>query len=95
MTGDTMNPPVSSTVAGDLTIKWGRIVAVTIAQQVEIATHLRELTNPRLLPTRCRLFRRSRVLVARVLVARVLVAHNLVAHNLVARDHVEWGSTRS
>ena len=39
---------------------------MTIRQQgVAAATHLRQLTNPRLLPTRCRLFRRGRVLVAR------------------------------
>jgi hypothetical protein len=63
----TMNPPVSSTVAGDLTTKWRRIAAVTTAvtidQPVKAATHP-ELTNPHLLPTRCRLFRHRRVLVA-------------------------------
>ena len=59
-----MNPPVSTTVAGDLATKWRRFAAVTIVHPVEVATHLRELTDPRLLPTRCRLFRRSRVLVA-------------------------------
>ena len=67
-----MNPLVSSTVAGDLTTKWRRIAAVTeavteavtIVQPVKVAMHLCELTNPRLLPTRCRLFRQSRVLVA-------------------------------
>lgn len=75
----TMNPPVSSTVAGTLATMWGRIAAVTIVQLVEVATHLRELTDQPLLPTRCHLFRRSRVLVARILVARILVA----------RDHVE------
>ena len=65
----TMNPPVSTTVAGDLATKWRRFAAVTIVQPVEV-THLRELTDQRLLPTRCRLFRRIRVLVARILVAR-------------------------
>ena len=45
--------------------QWRRFAAVTIVQPVEVATHLRELTDPRLLPTRCRLFRRGRVLVAR------------------------------
>ena len=60
-----MNPSVSTTVAGDLATKWRRIAAVTIVQPVEVATHLRELTDPRLLPARCRLFRRGRVLVAR------------------------------
>ena len=43
---------------------------------VTVAKHLRELTDPRLLPTRCRLFHRS----------RVLVAHD---HVLISRDHVE------
>jgi hypothetical protein len=58
-----MNPSVSTTVAGDMATKWHRFAAVTIVQPVEVATHLRELTDPRLLPTRCRLFRRIRVLV--------------------------------
>jgi hypothetical protein len=44
---------------------WHRFAAVTIVQPVEVTTHLRELTNPRLLPARCRLFRHVRVLVAR------------------------------
>jgi hypothetical protein len=65
-----MNPPVSFTVAGDMTITWRRlaaasIVQMSIVQPVEVATKLRELTDPRPLPARCRLFRRSRVLVAR------------------------------
>jgi hypothetical protein len=60
-----MNPLVSTTVAGDLATKWRRIAVAIIVQPVEAATHLRELTNPRLLPTRYRLFRRGRVLVAR------------------------------
>jgi hypothetical protein len=57
---------------------------VIIVQPVEVATHLRLLTDPRLLPTRCRLFRRIRVLVARIPVALVLVA----------RDHVNVNSVR-
>lgn len=61
----TMNPSVSITVAGDMATKWRRFAAVTIAQPVEVATHLCEVTDPHLLPTRCRLFRRIRVLVAR------------------------------
>ena len=61
----TMNPSVSTTVAGDMATMWRRFEAVTIVQPVEVATQLRELTDPRLLPTRCRLFRRGRVLVAR------------------------------
>ena len=44
---------------------------------------LQELTDPRLLPARCRLFRRIRVLVARVPVARIPVA----------RDHIEVNSS--
>ena len=44
---------------------WRRFAVVTIVQPLEVATHLRELTDPRLLPTRCRLFHRIRVLVAR------------------------------
>jgi hypothetical protein len=44
---------------------WGRFAAVTIVQTVVVVTHLRILTDPRLHPTRCRLFRRIRVLVAR------------------------------
>jgi len=58
-----MHPTVSATVDGDLATTWRRIVAVTIVP-VEVATDLLELTDPRLLPTRCRLFRRGRVLVA-------------------------------
>ena len=61
----TMNPLVPTTVAGDMATKWRRFEAVTIVQPVEVATHLRTLTDPRPLPTRCRLFRRIRVLVAR------------------------------
>ncbi|MCG6536108.1 MAG: hypothetical protein L7F78_15765 [Syntrophales bacterium LBB04] len=60
----TMYPPVSNTVAGDLTTTWRRFAAVTILRLAAVATHLRELTGLRLLPTRCHLFRRSRVLVA-------------------------------
>jgi hypothetical protein len=78
-----MNPLVLTTVAGDVTTKWHRIAVVIIVQPVEVATHLHELTDPRLLPTRCRLFRRIRVLVARILVARTLVA----------RDHIEVHSS--
>jgi len=83
-----MNPLVSTTVAGDLATKWRRIAVVIIVQPVEVATHLNELTDPRLLPSRCRLFRRIRDLVARVLVARILVARILVA-----RDHIEVHSS--
>ncbi len=63
-----MNPLVSNTVAGDPATMWRRFAAVTIAikativQPVEVVT-LRELTDLRLLPTRCRLSRRGRVLI--------------------------------
>jgi hypothetical protein len=67
--GLTMNPLVSTTVAGDLATKWRRIAVVIIVQPVEVAT-LQELIDPRLLHTRCRLFRRIRVLVARIPVVR-------------------------
>ena len=60
----TMNPPVSNMVAGDLATKWRRFAAATIVQPVEVATQLRMPTDPHLLPTRCRLFRRGRVLEA-------------------------------
>jgi hypothetical protein len=83
----TMNHTVSTTVAGDLATKWRRIAVVIIVQPVEAATHLRMLTDPRLLPTRRRLFRRIRVLVVR---NHVLVVRN---HVLVVRDHVEVQSS--
>jgi hypothetical protein len=60
-----MNHPVSTMVAGDMATKWRRFAAVTLVQPVAVAMHLRELTDLRLLPTRCRLFRRIRVLVGR------------------------------
>jgi hypothetical protein len=60
-----MNPPLSYTVAGDLITMWRRIEAVNIVHPVKVTTHPRELTDPRLFPTRYRLSRRSRVLVAR------------------------------
>ena len=83
----TMNLPMLSTVAGDLVTMWLRIAAgtiVTIIQPVTVVTHLREHTEPHLLPTRCRLFHRN----------RVQVAHDLVAHILVDYDHVECGPAR-
>jgi hypothetical protein len=68
----TMNPPLSSMVAGDLATTWRRIVAMTIVtitliQQGEVATNtgLGELTDLRHLLARFRLFHRSHVLVAR------------------------------
>lgn len=57
-----MNPTVATTVAGDLATTWRRFAGVTIVQLVEVAT----LTDPRLLPTRRRLFRRIRDLVVGV-----------------------------
>jgi len=68
--GLTMNPMVLTTVAGDLATRWRRIAVVIIVQPVEVATHLHELTDPRLLLTRLRLFRRILILVARIPVAR-------------------------
>jgi hypothetical protein len=68
----TMNALVATTVAGDLATKWHPIAAVTIVQPVAVSTHLRELTNLRLLLTRCRLFRRSRIR-SRALAARDLI----------------------
>ena len=44
---------------------WRRFATVAIVQNVVVANHLRMLTDPRLHPTRCRLFRRVRVLVVR------------------------------
>jgi hypothetical protein len=61
----TMDLPVTITVGGDMATKWRRFAVVTIIQSMEVAVHLREFTNQRLLPTRCRLYRRGRVLVAR------------------------------
>jgi hypothetical protein len=64
----TTNPTVAgdlATVAGDLATMWGHFATVPIVQTVEVATHLRMLTGPRLRLTRCRLFLRVRVLVAR------------------------------
>ena len=84
----TMNPPVSSMVAGDLSTMWRRIAAVTVGQHVRGATHLSEHTDPRLLPTQCRLFRRSRVLAALILAARILAARVLVT-----RIRIECGLT--
>ena len=59
-----------------MTTKWHRFAVVSIVQPRGVATQLCELSNPRLLPTRRRLFRRGRVLVTRGRVP-------------VTRDHVE------
>jgi hypothetical protein len=86
-----MNPLVMTTVAGDGTTKWRRIAVVIIVQPVEAAMHLRELTDPRLLPAQCRLFRRIRVLVARVLVARIPVARDHIeVHRAVCGKYIEY-----
>ena len=53
-------------VTGDLATTWLRTAAVTIAQTFEVATHLCEHTDPRLLPTLSRLFRRARVPVVEI-----------------------------
>lgn len=63
----TTNPTVAgdlATMAGDLATMWGHFATVPIVQTVEVVTRLRMLTGPRLRLTRCRLFRRVRVLVA-------------------------------
>jgi hypothetical protein len=72
-----MNPTALTTVAGDLATMWRHFAAVTIIQPAAVAAHLLTLTDPHLLLTRCRLFRRGHVLVVRR--SRVLMA----------RDHVE------
>ena len=72
-----MNPMVWNTVGGDLTTGWRHSAAVTIVRAGKGATDLRMLTKPRLLPTRCRLFRQ----------VRVPAAHGPVA----AHDHGEVG----
>ena len=78
----TMNPTaLTTTAAGDMATKWRRFAAVTIVQPVEAATHLCTLTDPHLLLTRCRLFRRSRVLAA-----HDLATHDLATHDLAARE---------
>jgi hypothetical protein len=64
------NPTVPTMVAGGLATTWRRFAAVAIVQPMEAATHLRMLIDPRLLPARCRLFRR---MVAAVVVAVVVV----------------------
>jgi len=60
----TMSLPESSTVPGDMATTWRRIAAVTIIQKGDVATHLHELTDLRLLPARFHLFHHGRVLVA-------------------------------
>ena len=74
MVGLTMNRTVPTMVAGDLATRWRHFAAVTIiVRQVEAAaTNLRLLIDPRLLPARCRLYRRMAVAVA-VAVAVVVV----------------------
>ena len=88
----TMNPTaLTTTAAGDLATKWRRFAAVTVVQPVEVATHLRTLTDPRRLPARCRLFRRGHVL--KVPRGHVLIVPRsrvlMVRRILRARDRVE------
>ena len=68
---------VPAMVAGDLSTMWRRIAVVsivietvTIVHPIEAAMHLCVLINPRLLPVRCRLFRRIRDPAARALTTR-------------------------
>jgi hypothetical protein len=64
MAGDTMNPPVSNTVVGDPATRSRRFAEEIIASMkaVAMAVRLRDLSDPRPLPARCRLFRRTQVL---------------------------------
>jgi len=85
-----MNPLVLTTVAGDLATKWRRIAVVIIVQPVEVAT-LQELTDPRLLHTRCRLFRHIRVPVVRVPVVRIpVVRDHIEVHRRVYGKYIEY-----
>ena len=61
-----MNPPVSNTVDGDMVTTWRRFAAVTIVKPAEVPT----LTDPLLLPTQRRLYRRM------VVAGMVVVAAN-------------------
>ena len=74
-----MSPQVLSMVAGALATTWRRIAVVSIVKPVKVAAPLHELTEPRLLRARCRLFRRGRVPAGRI---------------LVGRDHIEVCPTR-
>jgi hypothetical protein len=77
----TMNPTVSIMVAGDPATMWRRFAAAAIiVLWVEAATKLRMLLDPRLLPARCRLFRR---MVAAAVVAAMVI---LVVAAVVAND---------
>jgi hypothetical protein len=68
----TMNPTVSTMVAGDPATRWRRFAAVAIVQAVEAATQLRMLIDPHLLHALCHLYRR--IVVAALVVAAVVVA---------------------
>jgi len=57
-------------VAGDPVTMWDLIAMAATEHTVEVADHPGIHTDPRLHPTRCRLFRRARVLAVHVLVAR-------------------------
>ncbi len=72
----TMNPTVSTMVAGDLATKWRRFAAVAIVQAVEAAAQLRMLIDLRPLPALCHLYRR---IVAAVMVVALMVAAVVVA----------------
>jgi hypothetical protein len=64
----TTNHPVATMAAGHLATGLRRFATAAIVKPVEVAGHPRLLTDPRLLPARCPLFRRVAV-VARVVVA--------------------------
>jgi hypothetical protein len=65
---------------------WRRIAAaaVTIVLSVEAAANLRMLTDPRLLPAQCRLFRRMVAAVGVVVVLVAVVEMPVVAAVVVA-----------
>jgi hypothetical protein len=64
----TTNPPVATMAAGNLATRLRRFTTAAIVKPVEVAGHLRLLTDPRPHPARRHLFRRVAV-VAGVVVA--------------------------
>ena len=73
----TMNLTAPSMVAGVLTIGWGRLAVVNIAQiMVVAAQQLRTRTDPRRQPIRCRLYRLAR---GQVVQDRIKVKHGRYA----------------
>jgi hypothetical protein len=90
----TTNPTVSNMAAGDLATMWRRFaVAVSIVHPVETATHLRMLIEPRLLPVRCRLFRRMAA--ADVVVGMVVVGMVVAVVTTAASSDVKSFANRA